>query len=139
MPWSVYSWVLSHNITLPSHGRDSSGPSKAFPRATSTPHRTSRDGSPGPVLVLLPTSGKGAHYLDNELLIYEDLCWTPSAFAETFVSNRMDGEPTANSKLRHCRKVLGAVWLVKTGVPEAVIDKVQAYPKVNMCKRCKPL
>lgn len=40
----------------------------------------------------------------------------------------MGGEATENSWSRHCHKVLGSLWVGRTSVPEAVIDKMQAYP-----------
>lgn len=46
----------------------------------------------------------------------------------------MGGEPTENSRPRHC-KVWRVIWLPKIYVvPEAMFDKMQAYPNPNNVK-----
>lgn len=79
-------------------------------------HYTSWDGDQRHVHVLLPTSTKLAHYIDDIVLIHEELASAAghaTSVAGLSARENTDGEPTENSRPRNHHKVLRIIWLAK--------------------------
>lgn len=70
MPFTVYSWPLSHKINLPSHGRENNRPFKLLSKVTCT---IPWDDTWGLSLYSFPTLGKWAYYINDIILTCEDL------------------------------------------------------------------
>lgn len=77
------------------------------------------------------TSAQWPHYTDAVMLTYwqfTSASRNPASFTGTPVRQRVNNEPTENSRPRHCHKVWGVVGQVRS---------MQDCPTLRIWKRCK--
>lgn len=115
------SWKQSDNyrflinqVNLPLHGRVNNGPFKCFSQSyLHSPTICHGMETQDLFLFFFLTSRKWARYIDCIMLTCEDLPLLKDTenFYGTSIRERMDSEPTENSRLKHHNKVFGSHFI----------------------------